>query len=101
MGTEGNLRLIRKIQPAVLVGMPTFVYHVLHTAAEEGVRCPNLRRIVLGGEKVPQYLKNRLGMQQKYLQDIRTTLGDKVLGYVPEMERDVTGLPMIERLAER
>jgi len=55
----------------------------------------------LGGEKVPQYLKNRLAMQQKYLQDIRTTLGDNVLGYVPEMERDVTGLPMIERLAER
>jgi arsenite-transporting ATPase len=55
----------------------------------------------LGGEKVPQYLKNRLAMQQKYLQDIRTTLGDSVLGYVPEMERDVTGLAMIERLAER
>ncbi|OGQ84581.1 MAG: arsenic transporter [Deltaproteobacteria bacterium RIFCSPLOWO2_12_FULL_60_19] len=55
----------------------------------------------LGGEKVPQYLKNRLAMQQKYLQDIRATLGENVLAYVPEMERDVTGLPMIERLAER
>jgi phenylacetate-CoA ligase len=60
MGTEGNLRLIRKIQPDVLVGMPTFVYHVLHTAAEEGVRCPNLRRIVLGGEKVPTGLRRKL-----------------------------------------
>jgi arsenite-transporting ATPase len=55
----------------------------------------------LGGEKVPQYLKNRVAMQQKYLQDIRSTLGENVLAYVPEMERDVTGLPMIERLAER
>ena len=55
----------------------------------------------LSGEKVPQYLKNRVAMQQKYLQDIRSTLGNDVLAYVPEMERDVTGLPMIERLAER
>ena len=55
----------------------------------------------LSGEKVPQYLKNRVAMQQKYLQDIRSTLGNEVLAYVPEMERDITGLPMIERLAER
>src|SRR5574341_690766 len=55
----------------------------------------------LVGEKVPQYLKNRVGMQQKYLQDIRAALGDNFLAYVPEMERDVTGLKMIERLAER
>jgi arsenite-transporting ATPase len=40
-------------------------------------------------------------MQEKYLGDIRSTLGNQVLAYVPEMERDITGLPMIERLAER
>ena len=39
MGTDGNLRFMRKIQPDVLIGMPTFVYHVLHQAVEEGVRC--------------------------------------------------------------
>ena len=33
MGTEGNLRLIRKIKPDVLIGMPTFLYHVLTEAA--------------------------------------------------------------------
>ncbi len=59
MGTDGNLRLIRKIKPDVLIGMPTFLYHVLHTAVEEGVKLPNLRKIVLGGEKAP------LGMRQK------------------------------------
>ena len=32
MGTEGNLRLIRKIKPDVLIGMPTFIYHVLMEA---------------------------------------------------------------------
>src|SRR5437667_3022545 len=60
MGTEGNLRLIRKIKPDVLVGMPTFIYHVLHQAVEQEMRCENLRRIVLGGEKVPDGMRRKL-----------------------------------------
>ena len=35
------------------------------------------------------------------MEAIRNTLGGQVLAYVPEMERDITGLPMIEKLAER
>jgi len=54
----------------------------------------------LGGN-IPLYLKNRITMQQKYLEEIQTTFGDEVLAYVPEMERDITGLPMIERLAQK
>jgi arsenite-transporting ATPase len=50
---------------------------------------------------IPVYLKNRINMQEKYLGDIRNSLGSQILAYVPEMERDITGLPMIERLAER
>ena len=50
---------------------------------------------------IPVYLKNRINMQEKYLGDIRNSLGNQILAYVPEMERDITGLPMIERLAER
>jgi len=50
---------------------------------------------------IPVYLKNRIAMQEKYLSDIRHDLGNQILAYVPEMERDVTGLPMIERLAEQ
>src|SRR5712691_8733367 len=53
----------------------------------------------LAGQNVPEYLKNRLAMQQRYLEEIRQTLGKDVLAYVPELERDVTGLPAIERLA--
>ena len=49
--------------------------------------------------KIPTYLKNRINMQEKYLGDIRNSLGGQILAYVPEMERDITGLPMIERLA--
>src|SRR5216684_8108275 len=53
----------------------------------------------LAQQNVPEYLKNRITMQDKYMGTIRSTLGQQVLAYVPELERDVTGLPAIERLA--
>jgi len=68
MGTDGTLRHIRKLKPDVLIGMPTFIYHLLHQAAEEGMRCENLRRIVLGGEKTS------LGLRQK-LRDLALEIG--------------------------
>ncbi len=55
--------------------------------------------IELAGQNVPDYLRNRIDMQQRYLAEIRQTFGQEVLAYVPELERDVTGLPAIERLA--
>jgi arsenite-transporting ATPase len=55
----------------------------------------------LGRAQVPPYLRNRINMQERYLKEIQDTFGDQVLAFVPEMERDVTGLPMIERLARR
>ncbi len=51
-------------------------------------------------QTVPAYLQNRLQMQSAYIDKIHTTLGNQVLGMVPEMERDVTGLAMIEKLAK-
>src|SRR6266436_5102884 len=60
MGTDGNIRHIRKFKPDIIIGVPTFVYHLLHQAAEEGVRCENLRLIVLAGEKVSDGLRQKL-----------------------------------------
>jgi arsenite/tail-anchored protein-transporting ATPase len=54
----------------------------------------------LAGQEIPAYLRNRIEMQRGELDEIRQTLGSQVLGYVPELERDVTGLPMIERVAQ-
>jgi arsenite-transporting ATPase len=54
----------------------------------------------LAGQDIPAYLRNRIQMQRGELEEIRRTLGAQVLGYVPELERDVTGLPMIERVAQ-
>ena len=50
-------------------------------------------------QNIPEYLRNRIRMQDRRLGDIRTAFGDEVLAYVPELERDVTGFPMIEKLA--
>jgi len=55
-------------------------------------------RTLLDGE-IPPYLRNRIAMQDGYLGQIRQSFGEQVLAEVPELERDVTGLPMIERLA--
>jgi arsenite-transporting ATPase len=51
------------------------------------------------GDGVPAYLKNRLQLQERYLGEIDRRFGGEVLASVPELERDVTGLEMIEKLA--
>ncbi len=53
----------------------------------------------LQNQDIPAYLKNRLQMQNKYLAEIGSVFGNDVVARVPELERDVTGLPMIEKLA--
>lgn len=54
----------------------------------------------LGQQNIPDYLRNRLQMQKGYLDKIDAMFGKEVLARVPEFERDITGLPMIERMAE-
>jgi len=49
---------------------------------------------------IPEYLRNRIAMQGKYLAQIDKTFGKDVLVRVPEFERDITGMEMIARVAE-
>jgi phenylacetate-CoA ligase len=60
MGTDGTLRLMKKLQPDNLIGIPTFLYHVLSQAVAEKVQCRHLRNIVLGGEKVSDGMREKL-----------------------------------------
>jgi arsenite-transporting ATPase len=53
----------------------------------------------LARQDIPPYLRNRLQMQNRYLDEIDNKFGKGVVARVPELERDVTGLPMIEKLA--
>lgn len=51
-------------------------------------------------QNIPEYLRNRIGMQEQRMTDVRAAFDDQVLAQVPEMERDVTGLAAIEKLAK-
>ena len=70
MGTSGNADLVTKINPDAIIGMPTFLYHLTQQASAANHRWTNLKRIVLGGEKVP------LGMRRK-LQSLCADLGSQ------------------------
>jgi arsenite-transporting ATPase len=54
----------------------------------------------LVGQNIPPYLQNRIKMQGQYLEQIDKTFGKDVIARVPELERDVTGMAMIEKLAQ-
>ena len=52
------------------------------------------------GQNIPEYLRRRIAMQDQHLAEVHKVFDDQVMALVPEMERDVTGLPMIEKLAD-
>jgi arsenite-transporting ATPase len=54
----------------------------------------------LGEQNIPDYLRNRLEMQAGYLDRIDDVFGEQVLARIPEFERDITGLEMIQRMAQ-
>ncbi len=60
MGTEGNVSMIQKTQPEAVIAMPTFLYHLLQSAHSKGMQWPNLKALVLGGEKVPEGMRRKL-----------------------------------------
>ena len=54
----------------------------------------------LASQNIPAYLRNRMEMQTTYLKEIDQVFSGEVLTRIPEFERDITGLPMIERMAD-
>jgi arsenite-transporting ATPase len=64
--------------------------YVVNRVLPEELKAPGL----------PEHFRRRLKMQGQHLAVIRRLFGDQVLGQVPELERDVTGLTMIARVAE-
>ena len=60
MGTEGNINVIEKVKPEALIGIPTFVYHVIREAHAQGRKWPQVCKIVLGGEKTPLGIRRKM-----------------------------------------
>jgi len=63
-----------------LIGVPGFVYHMLRQAASAGIKLTSLRKIALGGERVPLGLRAKLGelCAQMGARDVRV---QSVLGF--------------------
>lgn len=60
MGTAGNLRLMERMQPTVLIATPGFAYHVLREGAEKGAKLDRVNLVILGAEKVTPGLKEKM-----------------------------------------
>jgi len=52
------------------------------------------------GPDTPEFVRNRIGMQQAYLREIRDTFQGMVRSIVPLYETEVRGVPMLERLGQ-
>ena len=49
---------------------------------------------------IPEYLRNRIDMQKRFLAQIDDQFGNEVLTSVQEFDRDITGLEMIGKVAD-
>jgi phenylacetate-coenzyme A ligase PaaK-like adenylate-forming protein len=73
MGTDGNIAIINKVKPEAIIGIPTFVYHVIRLAYEKGMRWPQVSKVILGGEKSPQGIRRKMVamLQEMGAKDVR------------------------------
>jgi len=60
MGTEGNLTALMRIKPSAILGVPSYVYHLVRFAQEKGYDLSFLKKIVLGAARVTSGYKQRL-----------------------------------------
>lgn len=60
LGTEGNIRSILKVKPEFLIGVPSYVYHLLKSGRAQKLDMSFLNRIVLGAGRVPTGFKLKL-----------------------------------------
>lgn len=66
MGTEGNLAALLKVQPSLILGVPSYVYHLVRTAEERNLNLGFIDKVVLGAAKVTIPFKQRLvGLLEK------------------------------------
>ena len=60
MGSSGDLRAISRSRAEALIGVPGYLYHLLRRGATEGVDMSAVKAVVLGAERVPSGLKDKV-----------------------------------------
>ncbi len=76
MGSAGDLRASSRIRAEVLLGVPGYIYHLLRRGAAEGCDLSSVKLVVLGAERVPPGLKEKV---RRMLTDMGAT-DVKVIG---------------------
>jgi len=60
MGSSGDLRAIGRLRAEALIGVPGYIYHLLRKGAAEGADLSSIQVVVLGAERVPPGMKQRI-----------------------------------------
>ncbi len=60
VSSDGNVSAILKLKPSVILGVPSYVYHVLRLAREKGYEMSFVKKVVLGAGRVSEAFKIRL-----------------------------------------
>ncbi len=60
MGTEGNMIAVMRIKPSVILGVPSYIYHLVRFAQEKGHDLSFVKKIILGAAKVTPAYKEKL-----------------------------------------
>ncbi len=60
LGTEGNMGALLRVKPSAILGVPSYVYHLVRFAQDKGQDLSFLKKIVLGAAKVTPAYKIKL-----------------------------------------
>lgn len=60
LGTDGNISALLKMKPAVVVGVPCYIYHVLREAKKRGCTMDFVKKIVLGASRINEGFKAKV-----------------------------------------
>lgn len=60
MGTQGNIDAICKSRPGIIIGVPSYMYHLIRTAKEQARDFSFVQKVVLGASAVPLGFKEKL-----------------------------------------
>jgi len=60
MGTDGNISALLKMKPSVVLGVPSYVYHVLREAKERNCKMDFIKKVVLGAARLGEGFKEKV-----------------------------------------
>lgn len=65
MGTEGNLTALSRVKPAAILGVPSYIYHLVRSAHQKGQDLSFLQKIILGAARATPAFKEKLSAMLK------------------------------------